>query len=94
MNTHGTCLPGVLCTVIGILVVTLNFTMPERMKEAFSVGVDSYEDEGVSHEEGYLNSVFLDGVTTSPLTLKATVVSGVLFLLTHLAIIKVKYKCL
>lgn len=79
-----------LCTVIGILVVTLNFTMPERIKEAFSVGVDSYEDE----DEGYLNSVFLDGVTISPLTLKATVVSGVLFFLTHLAIIKVKYKCL
>lgn len=69
------CFSGVLCTIIGILVVTLNFMIPEKMKEAFSVGVDSYEDEDVSYGEGYLNSVFLDGVTISPVTLKATVVS-------------------
>ncbi|XP_075883264.1 dual oxidase maturation factor 1 [Nelusetta ayraudi] len=61
---------GVLCTLVGLSVVTLYFLMPERIKEAFSVGVDSYEDEGALHEEGYLNSVFLDGVTISPLTLK------------------------
>lgn len=64
------CFSGVLCTLVGLSVVTLNFLMPERIKEAFSVGVDSYEDEGALHEEGYLNSVFLDGVTISPLTLK------------------------
>lgn len=69
------CFAGVLCTIIGISVVILNFMIPEKMKEAFSVGVDSYEDEDVSYGEGYLNSVFLDGVTISPLTLKATVVS-------------------
>lgn len=59
-----------LCTLVGLSVVTLNLVMPERIKGAFSAGVDSYEDEGVFHEEGFLNSVFLDGVTISPLTLK------------------------
>ncbi|XP_075945889.1 dual oxidase maturation factor 2 [Anarhichas minor] len=67
---------GVLCAVIGILMVTLNFLIPEKMKEAFSVGVDSYEDEEVSYGEGYLNAVFLDGVTISPLTSKVMAVSG------------------
>uniref|UniRef100_A0A8C9WX60 Dual oxidase maturation factor 2 n=1 Tax=Sander lucioperca TaxID=283035 RepID=A0A8C9WX60_SANLU len=43
--------------------------------KAFSVGVDSYEDEDDSYEQGYLNSVFLDGVTVSPLTSKGTAVS-------------------
>lgn len=62
---------GVLCTIIGILVLVLNFMMPERMREAFSAGVDIYEDEDDSYGEGYLNAVFLDRVTSSPLTLKA-----------------------
>lgn len=66
------CVSGVLCTLVGLAVVLLNFMMPERIKEAFSTGVDSYEDEGAVHEEGFLNSVFLDGVTISPLTLKPT----------------------
>ncbi|XP_034391542.1 dual oxidase maturation factor 1 [Cyclopterus lumpus] len=61
---------GVLCAIIGILVVTLNLLIPDKMKEAFSVGVDSYEDEDVAYGEGYLNAVFLDGVTISPLTSK------------------------
>ncbi|XP_076588962.1 dual oxidase maturation factor 1 [Chaetodon auriga] len=61
---------GVLCTIIGILVVMLYFMVPEKIKEAFSVGVDSYEDEDVSYGEGYLNTVFLDGVTVSTLTSK------------------------
>ncbi|KAK9516543.1 hypothetical protein VZT92_024465 [Zoarces viviparus] len=61
---------GALCAVIGILMVTLNFLIPEKMKEAFSVGVDSYEDEDVSYGESYLNAVFLDGVKISPLTSK------------------------
>uniref|UniRef100_A0A3P8W4U7 Dual oxidase maturation factor 2 n=1 Tax=Cynoglossus semilaevis TaxID=244447 RepID=A0A3P8W4U7_CYNSE len=59
---------GFLCTIIGLLVVLLNFLIPEKIKEAFSVGVDSYEDEDFSYEEGFLNSAFLDGVTISPLT--------------------------
>lgn len=57
-----------LCTIIGILVVLLNFVIPEKIKEAFSVGVDIYEDDEPSYREGYLNSVFLDGVTILPLT--------------------------
>ncbi|CAB1429519.1 unnamed protein product [Pleuronectes platessa] len=56
---------GVLCTIIGILVVVFDFMIPEKMKEAFSGGVDSDEDEEVTDEEGYLNSVFLEGVTIS-----------------------------
>lgn len=54
----------------------LDFLMPEKMKEAFSVGVDSYEDEDVYYGEGYLNTVFIDGVTVLPLTSKVTAVSG------------------
>ncbi|KAG7453416.1 dual oxidase maturation factor 2-like [Solea senegalensis] len=65
---------GVLCTVIGILVVIFYFLMPEKMNEAFSVGVDSYEDEDVPYGEGYLNSVFLTGETISPSTSKMTTV--------------------
>ncbi|XP_034032106.1 dual oxidase maturation factor 1 [Thalassophryne amazonica] len=64
---------GVLCSVIGILVVIFNFVVPEKMNEAFSVGVDSYEDEDVSFGESYMNSAFLDKVTISPLPIKATV---------------------
>lgn len=56
--------------------VTLNLFIPDKMKEAFSVGVDSYEDEDSSYGEGYLNAVFLDGVTISPLTSKVIAVSG------------------
>ncbi|KAM3870557.1 dual oxidase maturation factor 2 [Diretmus argenteus] len=59
---------GVLCAVIGFLVVMLDFLIPEKMREAFSAGVDSYDDEDVWYKEGYLNSMFLDGVTTTPLT--------------------------
>uniref|UniRef100_H2LKV2 Dual oxidase maturation factor 2 n=1 Tax=Oryzias latipes TaxID=8090 RepID=H2LKV2_ORYLA len=50
-----------LCTIIGTVVVMLNFLMPERIKTAFSVCVDGCEDEDVFYREGYLNSVFLDG---------------------------------
>ncbi len=67
--------PGVLCTIIGFLVVMLNLLIPEKINEAFSIGVDFYEDEDASYGEGYLNSVFLDGVTISPLTSKVTAVS-------------------
>ncbi|XP_037539633.1 dual oxidase maturation factor 1 [Nematolebias whitei] len=63
---------GVLCTITGILVVTLNFLMPEKMKAAFSVGVDSCEDEDDFYGEGYLNSVFLEEAMISPLTSKVT----------------------
>ncbi|XP_077424287.1 dual oxidase maturation factor 2 [Vanacampus margaritifer] len=59
---------GVLCTVIGVLVVMMNFMLPEKMKEAFSVGVDSYDDEDISYGETYLNSAILDDVTVSSRT--------------------------
>ncbi|XP_019934139.1 dual oxidase maturation factor 1 [Paralichthys olivaceus] len=65
---------GVLCTIIGILVVMFDFMMPEKMKEAFSGGIDSYEDEDGTNEEGYLNSIFLEGVTISPLTSQVSMV--------------------
>lgn len=52
-----------------------DFMIPEKMKEAFSVGVDGCEDEDDSCEEGYLNTVFLEGVTISPLASKRISVS-------------------
>ncbi|XP_041853647.1 dual oxidase maturation factor 1 isoform X2 [Melanotaenia boesemani] len=63
---------GTLCTIIGSLLVILNFLMPEKIKSAFSVGVDSCEDEDASCGEGYLNSVFLHGPVISPLTSKVS----------------------
>ncbi|KAM7414775.1 hypothetical protein PAMA_019543 [Pampus argenteus] len=59
---------GVLCTIIGILVTILNFTIPEKIKEAFSSGIDSYEDEDIPYGEGYLNSMFFDGVEISSIS--------------------------
>ncbi|KAM4618176.1 dual oxidase maturation factor 2 [Polymixia lowei] len=59
---------GVLCAVIGFLVVLLEWLIPEKIKEAFSVGVDSYEDDDICYGEGYLNSIFHEGVTSTPLT--------------------------
>ncbi|XP_023139888.2 dual oxidase maturation factor 1 [Amphiprion ocellaris] len=61
---------GVLCTIIGILVVMFDFLVPEKIKEVFSVDMDSDEDDDVSYGEGYMNSVFIDGVTISPLPTK------------------------
>ncbi|XP_016097067.1 dual oxidase maturation factor 1-like, partial [Sinocyclocheilus grahami] len=52
---------GLLCAVIGLMVVLLDCLFPARMREVFSVGVDNEDDE--SHTgEGYLNSGFLEGV--------------------------------
>ncbi|XP_036004397.1 dual oxidase maturation factor 2 [Fundulus heteroclitus] len=61
---------GVLCAIIGVFVVMLNFLMPEKIKAAFSVGFDSCEDEDQSCPEGYLNSVFLNGEMYLPRTPK------------------------
>ncbi|XP_029952535.1 dual oxidase maturation factor 1 [Salarias fasciatus] len=61
---------GLLCAVIGSLVVLLNFLIPEKMKEAFSVGVDSDENDRYSYGNGYVNSVFVDGVIIYPMTSK------------------------
>ncbi|XP_003967790.2 dual oxidase maturation factor 1 isoform X2 [Takifugu rubripes] len=52
---------GLLCALIGLLVLILNCVMPEKMREAFSIGGLEEEDG-----EGYLSSLLLDGVTTSP----------------------------
>lgn len=46
--------------------VMLNYLMPDKMKAAFSVGVDSCEEDDAPYGEGYLNSVFLVGATISP----------------------------
>ncbi|XP_024287163.1 dual oxidase maturation factor 1 [Oncorhynchus tshawytscha] len=59
---------GVLCLIIGVLVVLLDCLIPGKIRDAFSVGVDNDEDEDVYFGEGYLNSNFLAGVTTTPLT--------------------------
>lgn len=61
---------GLLCAVMGLLVLTLNCVMPEKMREAFSVG-------GLEEEDGedYLSSLLLDGVTTSPVASKGGEVS-------------------
>lgn len=64
-----------LCAVIGILVVMFDFMVPEKIKEAFSGGVDTFEDEDICYGEDYLNSVFLHEVTISPPTTKAMSVS-------------------
>lgn len=63
-------LSGLLCAVIGLLVLILNCAMPEKMREAFSIGG---MEEG--EDEGHLSSLLLDGVTTSPFTSKGSEVS-------------------
>lgn len=64
---------GLLCAIIGLLMVTLNCAMPEKMKEVFGVG--SMDDEDATHGEGHLSSVFLDDLTISPFASKARLVS-------------------
>ncbi|KAM9814706.1 dual oxidase maturation factor 2 [Syngnathus typhle] len=65
---------GVLCAVIGVLVVVMNWIVPEKMREAFSVGVDSFEDEDISYGATYVNSAILDDVTVSPCTTPEVIV--------------------
>ncbi|XP_076863370.1 dual oxidase maturation factor 1 isoform X4 [Brachyhypopomus gauderio] len=60
---------GLLCAVIGIAVILLDILIPEKMKEAFSVGLDSADDD-VYSGEGYLNTSFLEGVSLDALTVK------------------------
>lgn len=55
--------------------VMFDFMIPEKVKEAFSVGVDSCEDDDISYREGYLNTIFLEGVTVPSLTTKRVSVS-------------------
>lgn len=65
-----------LCALIGMAVVMFDCLIPEKLKEAFSVVVDSEEEDDSCSEKGYLNSVFLEGGTTPPLTSVNTIVSG------------------
>ncbi|CAL1594928.1 unnamed protein product [Knipowitschia caucasica] len=55
-----------LCAVIGTLVVVFYFLTPEKLKEAFSAGVDTDDDDESSFIEGYFNTAFLDGITVTP----------------------------
>ncbi|XP_056138494.1 dual oxidase maturation factor 1 [Lampris incognitus] len=64
---------GALCAVIGILLVVFHCMTPEKVNEAFSVGLDSFEDEDMHYGEGYLNSVCFDGVTTAPSLSSSTI---------------------
>ncbi|XP_053344126.1 dual oxidase maturation factor 1 isoform X1 [Clarias gariepinus] len=61
---------GLLCAVIGIIVILLDYLIPEKMREAFSVGVDEYDDNMCSVSEGYLNNSFLEGVSLEGVTVK------------------------
>ncbi|XP_064194047.1 dual oxidase maturation factor 2-like [Anguilla rostrata] len=56
---------GVLCFLIGAVVVILDILMPEKMRETFNMDVDD-SDEDSYLSEGYLNTTFLDEVTTLP----------------------------
>lgn len=54
---------GVLCTVVGVLVVILDCMLPKKMRKVFSLAMDEDEDEdegdAISGAGGYLNSTFL-----------------------------------
>ncbi|XP_062318621.1 dual oxidase maturation factor 2 [Osmerus eperlanus] len=56
---------GVLCAVIGVMVVLLDCLIPEKIREAFSVDMDSSEDDEVNFGKGYINSSFLEEMTLS-----------------------------
>ncbi|KAL0968669.1 hypothetical protein UPYG_G00269970 [Umbra pygmaea] len=58
---------GVLCFTLGVSVVIMDTLAPEKLREAFSDVMDNEDDE-ISYGEGYLNTSFLGGVTTIPLT--------------------------
>ena len=58
-----------LCAVIGMAVVLFDCLIPEKMKQAFSIAVESEEEEDAYSETGYLNSVFLEEGPVSVITL-------------------------
>ncbi|XP_063053142.1 dual oxidase maturation factor 1 isoform X1 [Engraulis encrasicolus] len=54
---------GVLCVLIGCMVVLLDWLVPEWVREAFSVGGDDDDDDELgAFPHGYLNANFLEGV--------------------------------
>lgn len=62
---------GLLCAVIGSVVVLLDCLIPEKMRDAFSVGVDEDDDNDMySISEGYINTSFLEGVSLEGVTVK------------------------
>lgn len=63
---------GLLCAVIGFAVMLLDFLIPEKMKEVFSVGVDEDNSDTYSISEGYINTSFLDGGSLEGVTVKTT----------------------
>jgi hypothetical protein len=50
-------------------VVLFDCLIPEKMKQAFSIAVESEEEEDAYSETGYLNSVFLEEGPVSVITL-------------------------
>ncbi|KAM6960643.1 dual oxidase maturation factor 1 [Aplochiton taeniatus] len=66
---------GALCTLIGALVVLLDFVVPDKIREAFSIDSDKDEDD-VHFREGYRNSAFLEVVTSIPLTASITALTN------------------
>lgn len=73
MNNTLFCFTGLLCAVIGIAVILLNCLIPEKMREAFSVGVDEDDyNDMYSISEGYINTAFLEGVSLEGVTVKRT----------------------
>lgn len=64
---------GLLCAIIGILVVALYVLIPEKIKEAFSPGADGDEDDDSLFSEGYFNTAFLDRVIVTAAASKGQV---------------------
>lgn len=64
---------GLLCAVIGIVVILLDCLIPEKMRAAFSVGVDEDDDNDMYLiSEGYLNTSFLEEISLESVTVKTT----------------------
>lgn len=57
---------GLMCAITGILVVAMYVLIPDKIKEAFSAGVDGDEDDDSLFGEGYFNTAFLDRVIVTP----------------------------
>ncbi|XP_066523960.1 dual oxidase maturation factor 1 [Hoplias malabaricus] len=60
---------GLLCALIGIAVILLDMMFPEKIREAFSIGIDD-EDDNIYPEKGYLNAGFFEGVSLDGVIVK------------------------